>query len=70
LKNEHVLTSDTGWFVSSYSNGNASCVQVKFAEPRNILVRDSKDSRSASPIISVPSHGWAALLANISDTSA
>lgn len=56
---------EDGWFVSSFSNGNASCVQIKFAEQGTILVRDSKDHRAASPIISLPSHGWTALLARI-----
>jgi Domain of unknown function (DUF397) len=56
---------EDGWFVSSYTNGNASCVQVKFAGPGTILVRDSKDRRAASPIISLPSHGWASLLEGI-----
>jgi hypothetical protein len=55
-----------GWFVSSFSNGNASCVQIKFAE-QGILVRDSKDRRTASPIINMPSSAWAALLTNISN---
>jgi hypothetical protein len=53
------------WLVSSFSNGNASCVQVRFAEPGAILVRDSKDRCPASPIISLPSPGWTALLTSI-----
>ena len=50
---------EDGWFVSSFTNGNASCVQVKFAEQGTILVRDSKDHRATPPIISLPSRGWA-----------
>ena len=66
--NESALDRDEdGWFVSSYTNGNASCVQVKFAEQGTILVRDSKDRRTASPIMRMPSHGWASLLSNVSN---
>lgn len=57
---------EDGWFLSSFTNGNAACVQVKFAEHGTILVRDSKDRRSASPIISMPSNGWTSMLNNIS----
>jgi hypothetical protein len=68
LINEDVQARDEdGWFVSSYTNGSGACVQVKFAEQRTILVRDSKDLRTASPIISMPSHSWAFLLKNISN---
>jgi hypothetical protein len=64
------LTNETareeeGWFVSSFTNGQASCVQVKFAERGTILVRDSKDRRGASPVISLPSGGWASLLKDV-----
>lgn len=54
-----------GWFVSSFTNGGGSCVQVKFAEQPTILVRDSKDRRAASPIMSMSSDGWSALLKHI-----
>jgi hypothetical protein len=54
-----------GWFVSSFSNGNACCVEVKFTGQGAILVRDSKDHRITSPILSLPSHGWASLLKDI-----
>lgn len=58
---------EDGWFVSSYTNGTGACVQVKFAEQGTILVRDSKDLRAASPIISMPSLSWASMLKNISN---
>jgi len=51
-----------GWFVSSFSNGAGSCVEVKFAAPGAILVRDSKDRRHVRPIIGMPAPAWAALL--------
>jgi hypothetical protein len=60
---------EEGWFVSSFTNGNANCVEVKFAGQGAILVRDSKDRRNASPIISMPSHGWASLLRGITNPS-
>jgi len=61
---------EDGWFVSSYTNGNASCVQVKFAERDTVLIRDSKDRRPTSPIINMPSNGWGALLKDISGNPA
>ena len=54
-----------GWFVSSFTNGGGACVEVKFAGPGTILVRDSKDRRHARPIMGLPSRGWAALLQDI-----
>jgi hypothetical protein len=57
------------WFVSSFTNGNANCVEVKFAGQGDILVRDSKDRRSASAIIRMPSLGWASLLRGITTPS-
>lgn len=56
---------EDGWFVSSFTNGAGSCVQVKFAEEGAILVRDSKDLRATSPIISMSSYSWSALLKNL-----
>lgn len=53
-----------GWFVSSYTNGSGACVEVKHAERGRILVRDSKDRYTTSPI-AVPSDGWAFLLKNL-----
>jgi hypothetical protein len=66
LINESIpARDDDGWFVSSFTNGAATCVQVKFAGPGTILVRDSKDRRSDTPIINMPSRGWASLLQGI-----
>ncbi|MFL6118246.1 DUF397 domain-containing protein [Actinophytocola sp.] len=66
MTSEEVPTGDdNGWFVSSFTNGGGSCVQVKFAASNTILVRDSKDRCSAPPIIAMPSHSWASLLKNI-----
>lgn len=68
MTNKIALTRDEdGWFLSSFTNGSAACVQVKFTEQSIILVRDSKDRKSTSPIISMPSNGWVSLLKNISN---
>jgi len=70
LTNENALErGDDGWFVSSFSHEDAACVQVKFADPGNILVRDSKDRRNDPPIIALPSRGWAFLLRDITTPS-
>jgi len=69
LSNESVVPSEErGWFVSSFTNGNASCVQIRFAEQGAILVRDSKDRRDTSPIIAMPSRGWTALLKTVNNS--
>lgn len=52
------------WFKSSYSNAAASCVEVKFAVDA-ILVRDSKDRRSAQPIVGISAPGWNSFLNSI-----
>ena len=66
--NESALqTDDKGWFVSSASNGNANCVQIKFDTQGAIFVRDSKDPSATPPMIVMPPHGWTSLLNNISD---
>ena len=70
MTNNRVLESPEdgdGWFVSSFSNGAGACVQVKFATAGSILVRDSKDRRHDRPIMGLPSHGWAAFLANVTN---
>jgi hypothetical protein len=57
---------ESGWFVSSFTNGGGACVQVRFAEGGTILVRDSKDRDVMPPIISVPSPAWTSLLSTLS----
>lgn len=67
--NEKDLARDeNGWFVSSFSH-DAACVQVKFAGPGNILIRDSKDRRSSWQMIAMPSQAWASLLRDITTIS-
>jgi hypothetical protein len=55
-----------GWISSSFSNNNGACVEVKFATPDTILVRDSKDRGVVLRIITRPSRSWAALLKKLS----
>jgi hypothetical protein len=50
------------WFVSSYTNGQAACVEVKFAKQGGILVRDSKDEQKSAHIVRFSSATWAFLL--------
>lgn len=62
MTNKNSLERGVGeWFVSSYSGDYGTCVQVKFAGPGAILVRDSKDRRNDSPVIAIPSRGWSFL---------
>jgi len=51
------------WFKSSYSgSGGGNCVEVA-PEVATIHVRDSKDRRG--PVLSVPSHQWAAFIERV-----
>jgi hypothetical protein len=47
------------WFKSSFSNGNATCVEVRFDDD-HVAVRDSKDP--AGPILTFPRGEWTAFL--------
>jgi len=53
-----IIMSDLrpSWRKSSYSNGEASCVEV--AAARTVAVRDSKDPHG--PRLAVPAGSWAA----------
>lgn len=52
---------DARWFTSSYSSGDAECVEVAFL-PGHRLVRDSKLG-DASPLLAVSPTGWNAFTA-------
>jgi len=54
-----------GWFVSSFTNGGGSCVEVKFAARETVLMRDSKDRRDSRPIVGFSSEAWSSLLRNL-----
>jgi uncharacterized protein DUF397 len=51
------------WFTSSFSGGNANCVEVAVLPDGDMAVRDTKD-RSLAPH-RYPAAGWTALLAGI-----
>lgn len=53
--------SDARWFTSSYSSGDAECVEVAFL-PGHRLVRDSKLG-DASPVLAVSPDEWSAFTA-------
>lgn len=53
-----------GWRKSSFSSGEAGCVEVA-AGPTGVAVRDSKDR--GGPIIAVPAAGWRAFLGKTHD---
>jgi hypothetical protein len=47
------------WFKSSFSNGNATCVEVRFDDD-HVSVRDGKDPASA--VLTFTRTEWAAFL--------
>lgn len=58
------MTSNNGWFKSSYSNAAGACVEIKFGD-RAVLVRDSKDKRAGQPTLSVTATEWRSFLSNV-----
>ncbi|HEV7978796.1 DUF397 domain-containing protein [Amycolatopsis sp.] len=53
------MSSDAGWFKSSYSSGgNDSCVEVRISTA--VEVRDTKDRDSGS--LHLPASAWEAFL--------
>jgi uncharacterized protein DUF397 len=57
-----VTEKRAGWFKSSHSATNGSCVEVRFADDTTD-VRDSK--HPASEELSFPRTAWAAFLAGV-----
>ncbi|WP_216215580.1 DUF397 domain-containing protein [Amycolatopsis aidingensis] len=53
----------TGWFKSSFSANNSSCVEARFAGPR-VQLRDSK-RRTAGPILEFDRTAWTAFLTEL-----
>lgn len=49
------MTCPANWYKSSYSGGQADCVEVA-ATSDVVLVRDSKDP--AGPVLNVNTHEW------------
>jgi hypothetical protein len=66
-QNQDLISTEDedGWFVSSFSSGAGSCVEVKFATSGAILVRDSKDKRSDRPVVGMLSPAWATFLGDL-----
>ncbi len=50
------------WHTSSYSNGEAACVEVAPA-PDAVLVRDSKNR--TGPVLTVPTTAWHGFLTTV-----
>jgi hypothetical protein len=57
--------NESGWFVSSFTNGTGTCISVKFAADQTILIRDSKDQHAPKKVISVRTRDSLARLASI-----
>lgn len=53
-----------GWFKSSFSANNSSCVEVRF-DDEVVRIRDTKD-HGQGPIITVTTGGWMAFLHELS----
>lgn len=54
----------TGWFKSSFSANNSSCVEVRF-DADVVMIRDTK-RRGVGPIITVTGAQWADFLSRLS----
>lgn len=54
---------DLLWFKSSRSAGNGACVEVAFALPSAIAMRDSKDPHG--PVLRFPTTAWQDFLASV-----
>jgi len=52
--------SPVGWFKSSFSANNSSCVEVRF-DDQVVCIRDTKD-HGKGPIVTVTAGGWMAFL--------
>lgn len=54
-----------GWFKSSRSNYNGSCVETNMTQPGVVLVRDSKDKDG--PVLTFTEAEWAAFVGGVKD---
>lgn len=53
-------SSSTGWFKSSYSASNSSCVEIKFSD-QVVLIRDTKN-HGTGPTIALTAGPWRVFL--------
>ncbi len=58
------ITSSPPWRTSSYSNGQANCVEAAHV-PGTVAVRDTKDPDG--PQLAIPAASWAAFTRRIRD---
>lgn len=58
-KNSDVATA--AWFKSSYSNGQAACVETAVLDSGEVALRDSKHG-THGPMVTVPAAGWNAFV--------
>lgn len=56
-----------GWFKSSRSGSEGSCVEANMSTPGTVLVRDSKLGPDASPILTFTHAEWTAFVAGVRD---
>jgi Domain of unknown function (DUF397) len=67
LTDKDITASGAGhesWFTSSYSSASGSCVEVKIALD-TVSVRDSKDARPGTPIISLSKSEWSSFMSAV-----
>ncbi|MFI9272917.1 DUF397 domain-containing protein [Kitasatospora sp. NPDC052896] len=60
---EKLDLTDAAWFKSSYSNGQANCVEVAFTAGGGVPVRDSKDPQG--PALIFAADAWRAFVGGL-----
>jgi hypothetical protein len=68
-RSSSALSGRVGWFKSSHSNASGSCVETHLT-PGVALVRDSKDRRVNSPVITFSPSAWTAFLGEVTPEDA
>jgi hypothetical protein len=58
------MTNHGAWFKSSFSNGQANCVEARFRGDGGIDIRDTKDN-GVGPILSYTPAEWDAFLGGV-----
>lgn len=54
---------DLSWRKSTFSTNQTNCVEVAFAEPTAVAVRDSKNE--AGPTLTVPAGTWHSFISDV-----